>query len=141
MRVDFPTEGNPMKPTLATPVRATSNPAITCQTPLLQHNLKHLQPPPPPLDVGVRSSRFSFASLAFSWPWCVSHVNGYAENRSTKMERGCLDSNQPPISMPTDTRDIPYSFEFWPSGKHLVNILCFASTCDCSATAWNAMGP
>lgn len=32
MRVLFPTEGNPMKPTLATPVRATSNPAPKGQT-------------------------------------------------------------------------------------------------------------
>lgn len=52
INVLFPTDGNPMKPILATPVLATSNP----------------EPPPPPLLVGVRSSRFSFASLAFSWP-------------------------------------------------------------------------
>ena len=52
MSVDLPTEGNPMNPTDATPVRATSNPV----------------PPPPPLLDGVRSSRLSLASLAFSWP-------------------------------------------------------------------------
>lgn len=40
-----------MNPTLAIPVRATSNP-----TP----------PPPPPPVVGVKSSRFNFASLALS---------------------------------------------------------------------------
>lgn len=52
MSVLFPTEGKPMKPILATPVRATSKPA---------------PPPPPPLD-GVSNSRLSLASFALSWP-------------------------------------------------------------------------
>jgi hypothetical protein len=52
MRVLLPTDGKPMKPTDATPVRATSNPA----------------PPPPPLELGVSSSRLSLASLALSCP-------------------------------------------------------------------------
>jgi len=53
INVLFPTDGNPMKPILATPVLATSKPA---------------PPPPPPPDVGVRSSRFNLASFALSWP-------------------------------------------------------------------------
>jgi len=68
IRVDFPTEGNPMNPTLATPVRATSKPASSCQQVPKSPRLVCLQPPPPPLEVGVRSSRLSFASFAFSCP-------------------------------------------------------------------------
>jgi hypothetical protein len=48
IKVLFPTEGNPTKPTLATPVLATSKPI----------------PGPPPLDLGSISSLRSLASLA-----------------------------------------------------------------------------
>lgn len=47
----FPTDGNPTKPTDATPVRATSKP---------------IPPPPPPPPDGDINSRLSFASLALS---------------------------------------------------------------------------
>lgn len=48
-RVDFPTEGKPTRPTLASPLFVTSKPSPA---------------PPPPFVVGVRSSLLSFASLA-----------------------------------------------------------------------------
>ena len=47
--VDFPTEGKPTKPTLASPLLVTSKPSPA---------------PPPPFEVGVRSSLLNFASLA-----------------------------------------------------------------------------
>ena len=68
IKVDFPTEGNPMNPTLATPVRATSKPAVSRQQLDDEIQLVGIQPPPPPLEVGVRSSRLSFASFAFNCP-------------------------------------------------------------------------
>ena len=58
-----------MNPTLATPVLATSKPATQYEkytVPL--EDQEYLQPPPPPLEEGVKSSRLSFASLALSWP-------------------------------------------------------------------------
>lgn len=48
-RVDFPTEGKPTRPTLASPLFVTSKPSPAA---------------PPPFDEGVRSSLRSFASLA-----------------------------------------------------------------------------
>lgn len=48
--VDFPTEGKPTRPTLASPLLVTSNPSPA--------------PPPPPFEGGARSSLRSFASLA-----------------------------------------------------------------------------
>lgn len=68
MSVLFPTDGNPIKPTLATPVLATSKPATNVHQHLLPvgKQFKLLHPPPPPLEVGVKSSRLSFASFAFS---------------------------------------------------------------------------
>lgn len=71
MRVLFPTDGNPMNPTLATPVLATSKPAEVYQnqeTPLTTCFDQNSLPPPPPLDEGVNSSLRNFASLAFSCP-------------------------------------------------------------------------
>jgi hypothetical protein len=47
--VDFPTEGKPTRPTLASPLLVTSNPSPA---------------PPPPFVGGARSSLRSFASLA-----------------------------------------------------------------------------
>lgn len=47
--VDFPTDGKPTSPTLASPLLVTSKPSPA---------------PPPPLVEGSRSSRRSFASLA-----------------------------------------------------------------------------
>lgn len=62
-----------MKPTEAIPVLATSNP-----TP----------PPPPPPEVGVKSSRLSFASLAFKPP-------NQSENREVTSNRQCqLESEE-----------------------------------------------
>lgn len=57
-----------MKPTLATPVLATSKPATRYQRVFSPQFMANLHPPPPPLDDGVSSSRLSFASLALSWP-------------------------------------------------------------------------
>jgi hypothetical protein len=59
----LPTEGKPTKPTLATPVRATSNPK---QNQRCSHQRLGIPiPPPPPDPVGTAmSSRRSFASLA-----------------------------------------------------------------------------
>ena len=47
--VDFPTEGKPTRPTLASPLFVTSKPSPA---------------PPPPLDGGARSSLRNLASLA-----------------------------------------------------------------------------
>lgn len=47
--VDFPTDGKPTNPTLASPLLVTSKPSPA---------------PPPPLVEGSRSSRRNFASLA-----------------------------------------------------------------------------
>lgn len=71
MSVLFPTDGNPMNPTLATPVLATSKPAGAYQDHkrLLYDMFRtNSQPPPPPLDEGVSNSLRNFASLAFSCP-------------------------------------------------------------------------
>lgn len=48
--VDFPTEGNPTRPTRASPLFVTSNPSPAA---------------PPPLEDGVKSSLLSLASFAF----------------------------------------------------------------------------
>lgn len=67
-RVDFPTEGNPTSPTLASPLLVTSKPSPA---------------PPPPFDVGVRSSRRSFASLA--WHHMVTNnINASTKNATEK---------------------------------------------------------
>lgn len=69
MSVLFPTDGNPMNPTLATPVLATSKPATNNQAIIrISRDCICLQPPPPPLDDGVNSSLRNLASFAFSWP-------------------------------------------------------------------------
>ena len=58
-----------MKPTLATPVLATSKPAARNQfDDLSMYQYFCLQPPPPPLEDGVKSSRFNLASFAFNCP-------------------------------------------------------------------------
>lgn len=60
--------------TLATPVRATSKPAIIYRSQRLNGSPERvdignrLPPPPPPPPDGVSSSRLSFASFAFSCP-------------------------------------------------------------------------
>jgi len=61
--------------TLATPVRATSNPASASQkrSGKIYCDVSDIPPPPPPEDVGVSSSRFSFASFALSCPF--QHVS------------------------------------------------------------------
>lgn len=56
-RVDFPTEGNPTKPILASPFLATSNPS---------------PPPPPFLEIASNCSLFSLAIFAFRSPMCPS---------------------------------------------------------------------
>lgn len=88
MSVLFPTDGNPMNPTLATPVLATSKPAEVYQNhERLPYDVLRPDslPPPPPLDAGVNNSLRNFASLAFSCPkwydvalfFCVSKVDGW----------------------------------------------------------------
>lgn len=88
MSVLFPTDGNPMNPTLATPVLATSKPAGAYQNHkrlLYDMFQSNSQPPPPPLDEGVSNSLRNFASLAFSCPkwydvalfFCVSREDGW----------------------------------------------------------------
>lgn len=67
MSVLFPTDGNPINPTLATPVLATSKPATQDQNVTrISRDFICLQPPPPPLDDGVNSSLRNLASFAFS---------------------------------------------------------------------------
>lgn len=58
-----------MNPTLATPVLATSKPAMQYQDYAVPPEYReNLHPPPPPLVEGAKSSRRSLASLAFSCP-------------------------------------------------------------------------
>jgi hypothetical protein len=65
----FPTDGKPMNPTLATPVRATSNPASEYQSRSSRAERRReveVLPPPPPLEGGATSSFRSLASFAFN---------------------------------------------------------------------------
>jgi hypothetical protein len=62
--VDFPTEGKPTRPTLASPLLVTSKPWPA---------------PPPPFADGSRSSLRSFASFAYNYhianaaEWVISY--------------------------------------------------------------------
>lgn len=61
--VDFPTDGKPTRPTLASPLFVTSKPSPA---------------PPPPFDGGARRSLRNFASLAYHG--IINQSNSNAEN-------------------------------------------------------------
>ena len=66
IRVLLPTDGKPINPTLATPVRATSKPTGMNESHGSAKRVSNEPPPPPPPPDGVSNSRLSFASLAFN---------------------------------------------------------------------------
>ena len=125
MSVLFPTDGNPMNPTLATPVLATSKPARVDQIHarlLYEVFWSNSQPPPPPLDEGVSNSLRNFASLAFSCPkwydvalfFCVSKEDGWDLLNLFNRKRPSLSTYWPfrPRHLWSRQKEIHYQFQF-----------------------------
>lgn len=150
MSVLFPTDGNPMNPTLATPVLATSKPARVDQNHerlLYKVFWSNSQPPPPPLDEGVSNSLRNFASLAFSCPkwydvalfFCVSKADGWDFLNLFDWKRSSPSTYSPfrPRHLWSGKRQIHHQFRFaCTSARYLdtTHLVCGGSHFDISRT-------